>query len=75
MESAWECPKWLSLNFVVTAKKQALLGALAAKAVNARLLDAATIVTSVLIQLTIMIDAYLVDLFALKEVVTDRQTD
>ena len=55
--------------------QQALFGALAAKAINAMLLDAETIITSVLLQLTIVFDAYLVDLEALKDMATDRQTD
>ena len=42
----------------------------AAKAFNSRLLDAPTIIASHLLWLTIILDAYLVDLLALKEVMT-----
>ena len=44
--------------------KQALLGVLAVKAFNARLLDALTIIISHLLELTIMFEAYLIHLLA-----------
>ena len=67
-------------NNNASSRKQAPLKRLgAAKAFNFRLLDAPTIIASHLLWLTIILDAYLVDLLALKEVrthrLTDRQTD
>ena len=47
---------------------------MAAKAFYAMMLDAATIITIVLLKLTIMFDAYLVVLLALKDVIMDRPT-
>ena len=58
-------PKCQTIQFIKFLKnlvKQALLGALVVKVFNARLLNAATIIISVLLKLTIMFDAHLVDL-------------